>query len=883
MGIIYPVRHSKWATPIIPVPKPNNEIRICADCKVTLNKYLRKDHYPLPRLDDLFANLAGTKYFCVLDLRDAFQQVAIAKDSQELFTVNTHIGLFRYKRLFFGISIAPTLFQSVMDEALKGIKSVFCFIDDVLIGGKTISECIENVKLTMNRFKEFNIRVKIEKCKFFQREVKYLGHIITGVGIRPNPEKVRAIMEAPRPKDITQLKSYLGLINYYGKFLPNLSTELAPLYGLTKKNVTFEWSSECEGAFEKSKILLLNNQLLIHYDPNKEIAIFCDASPYGLGAILSHIIDKEDKPVLFSSCMLTDTQKNYPQLHREALAIVFAVSRFHKYIAGKSFTIYSDHQPLREIFNENKTIPIATLRLQKWAIFLASYDYSIKYKKGSKLANADALSKLPIGENKRIEHININSFSENIPIEKQLIARETRADSILGKIYSFVMTSWPENRSGIIKHYFNKRLMLSAEDGCLFYDKSIIIPNKLQVKVLDLLHSTHIGIVRMKLLAKNYVWWLNINEDIENYAKSCETCQLNQHTPSKVKLNMWKETTFFFERIHLDFFHFASINHLIIVDTYSRWIDIKIMKTTNGHKLIEELRSVFVYFGLPKTLVADNGPPFNSALFANFCKNNGICYLNSPPYHPQSNGWAERGVRTTKEILKKMHNDPKTCNMTTVLKIQNYLIKYRNTPVTTTGVTPNDRIFSFSTRTMLDVLNEKKSITTVQKPITTVEKKPMDTEIFKPKDTILYRSVGNNKVTWIKGMILKQISKSLFEIRVDNGRTKICHGDQIRKFNIKTDKSHIIHSQSQIPIERENENVEITAETKQAEAAENTENVTFERELSDSEHSEDNQDNEETVTPTPTTTESVSARQLRQKPSISYYEPRNRKPSTKKN
>lgn len=207
--------------------------------------------------------------------------------------------------------------------------------------------------------------MNLQKCKFFENKVKYLGHEISYDGIKPNKEKVTAIIEASIPQNLTQLKGYLGMLNYYGKFLPKLSDTLFPLYQLTKKNICFEWSIECDRAYKASKELLTQNQLLIHYDPNKSIIIRSDASPYGLGAVLSHEIDGRDRPVLFSSSTLTSAQKNYPQLHREALAIIFAVQKFHKYIYGKSFKIYSDHQPLRDIFNDSKITPIAAGRLQR--------------------------------------------------------------------------------------------------------------------------------------------------------------------------------------------------------------------------------------------------------------------------------------------------------------------------------------------------------------------------------------------------------------------------------------------------------------------------------------------------------------------------------------
>lgn len=374
-NIIYSVRHSNWATSIIPVEKPNGEIRVCADCKVTINKYLSKDHYPLPQIEDIFAGIAGAQYFCVLDLKDAFQQIGVAETSQEYLTINTHIGLFRYRRLIFGVSLAPTYFQSVMDEILRGLERVVCFIDVVLIGGGTQQELTQNLIATVERLNDYNVRAKLSKCQFFVQKVVYLGHELTHEGIRPSKKKLEAVLNAPRPVNISQLRSFLGLINYYSKFAANLSHHLAPLYKLTKKDTEYIWSTECDEAFERSKRLLLTNQLLVHYDPNKPLVIHCDASPYGLGAIISHIIDNKDRPIMFASSSLTEAQRNYAHLHREALAIVFAVKKFHKYVYGKSFTIYSDHQPLREIFNEKKSTPVATGRLQRWAIFLASYTH----------------------------------------------------------------------------------------------------------------------------------------------------------------------------------------------------------------------------------------------------------------------------------------------------------------------------------------------------------------------------------------------------------------------------------------------------------------------------------------------------------------------------
>lgn len=319
----------------------------------------------------------------------------------------------------------------------------------------------------------------------------YLGHEISGEGIRPNKEKVRALVEAPSPENFTQLRSYLGLINYYSRFIPNLAHELIELYRLTRKNTDFIWSEKCQCAFERSKELLLSNDLLVHYDQARPIVIHCDASPYGLGAILSHVIDGQDRPVLFISCTLTTAQQNYAQLHREALAIVFAVKKFHKYIFGKKFTIYSDHRPLQDIFNEKKSMPIAAERLQRWAIFLAMYQYKIEYKKGSRLGNADALSRLPLKMENDIETQNVHAFGESPPVDMIQVAEHTRNDKVLYKVMKQSSEGWKWPMPAEKKPFYNKREMLGVENECIFYGNRVLIPNTLKTKILILLHETH--------------------------------------------------------------------------------------------------------------------------------------------------------------------------------------------------------------------------------------------------------------------------------------------------------------------------------------------------------------------------------------------------------
>ena len=234
-GIVHRVMHSEWATPIVPILKPDKKVRICGDFKVTINPALDVDRYPLPKLEELLATVSGGKWFSKLDLTNAYLQLALDEESQKLCTLNTHRGLYQYRRMPFGIASAPALFQKTMDSVLQGIKHVVCYIDDILVTGSNESKHLRNLEQVFNRLKEHGIRLRKDKCVFLSHSVDFLGHRIDAEGIHPLPSKVEAMVKAPAPRNITELKSFLGMVNYYAKFLPNVSTHLFPLYALLKK------------------------------------------------------------------------------------------------------------------------------------------------------------------------------------------------------------------------------------------------------------------------------------------------------------------------------------------------------------------------------------------------------------------------------------------------------------------------------------------------------------------------------------------------------------------------------------------------------------------------------------------------------------------------
>ena len=265
-----------------------------------------------------------------------------------------------------------------MEDILRGIPQVSVYIDDVLVAGKTEEEHLKTLDQVLTGMQKAGLRLKRQMCAFLLPSVEYLGHKITAEGIQPTEQ---AIKDAPAPKNVTQLRSFLGLINYYAKFLPRLSSTLAPLYKLLQKGVQWKWRADQEKAFIEAKQQLALPRLLAHYNVENDVILSCDASPYGVGAVLSQVVNGEEKPVAFASRSLAPAERIYAQIDREGLAVVFGVKKFHQYVYGRRFTIYSDHQPLQALFGEGRTVPqMASPRIQRWALTLSAYDYSLKFR-----------------------------------------------------------------------------------------------------------------------------------------------------------------------------------------------------------------------------------------------------------------------------------------------------------------------------------------------------------------------------------------------------------------------------------------------------------------------------------------------------------------------
>lgn len=785
-GVIYKVDRSDYGTPIVPVVKTNGDIRICGDYKVTINPRLKDFHYPLPRIEDLFATLGGGERFTKLDLSNAFQQCLLHKDSRPMTAITTHMGTFVYNRVPFGIKCIPENFQKIMEETLSGLPFTAVFADDICVTGTCMSSHISNLKAVLQRLKENGLRVNYGKCQFFKESVTYLGYKIDKQGLHTDDKKIKAIVAAPSPCNITQLRSFLGLVNFYSKFCINMSDVLKPLYDLLKKHVKWNWDSKCENAFTKIKNVLSSSPVLAHYDPNLQLILAVDSSPYGLGAVLlQRYDDGSERPVGCASRTLNQAESNYSQLDKEALAIVFGVTKHHQYLYGRHFILRSDHRALSYILGDNKGIPVtAASRIQRYAVKLAAYDFKIEFVRSERNCFADALSRLPLSSRERVrddeEYSYLNFVEEHFPLSFKQIKTETDKDSLLKKIAGYVMFGWPPQvLIDKEKPYFNRKDSLHIDHGCLVWGYRIVIPKVLQQLILQEIHEGHPGIVKMKQIARNYVWWETLDSDIERTCSECAACVSQRAQPAPAPLHSWPWPEQPWSRLNVDFLGpLHNRYYLIIVDAHSKWIEVERVSTTSATVVIDSFRRLFARFGIPRKIVSDNGPPFSSVEFCSYLKHNGIKHLPVAPYHPSSNGAAENAVRTIKRVLKKASRE----NVNDNTALCKFLFMYRNTEHSTTGREPAVAMFGRRLRGRLDLLRPDTAELVRDAQLAHEQRAAKQRPPLRQAgvgDAVIVRDYSKHRQKWAEGEVVRRSGPVTYAVKTNDGHLHRRHIDQL--------------------------------------------------------------------------------------------------------
>ena len=581
--------------------------------------------------------------------------------------------------------------------------------------------------------------------------------------------KVVDLLKASAPKSKEDLISFLGAVNYYRRYLPNLAKEIAPLDRLRTKNVRWSWREEEQKCFDRLKTLLSSENVLTFYDPKLPLKLDTDASSRGLGAALSHVMeDGSERPIEYISRTLSAAERNYAQIDREALGIVWAVKRFHLYLYGRQFKLVSDHQPLVHIFNKERRIPdMSTARVTRWAIFLMNYDFDIEYRPTKQHGNCDMLSRLPV-EVKHSKEIDecaeIFAVSlEEAYLNAKLIAAETKKDVLLSKVLSYTLDGWPDQLSSQNEEmlaFWNRRFQLATEHGCITWGCRVIVPTKLREAVLNMLHATHIGMTGMKQLARSYVWWPNLNSQIEQLCKTCESCGIHGKRLPRVVDHPWTKPSGPWQRIHIDYAGpFLGNSWLIIYDAYSKWPEVvKMKKNTTSAATIKALRRVFSHTGLPCVAVSDNGSNFVSQEMENFMKSNNIVHVLTPTYSPKSNGICEKFVNTFKSAMSKMYETSKDLDK----NLSSFLLNYRNVPHSTTNIAPSVAMYNRTLRSRLHQIKpeDQQRVDNLQpdKEQKVIDARPIRQREFTEKQKIWVLPTNDKK--WHKASINRRIENS---------------------------------------------------------------------------------------------------------------------------
>lgn len=662
LGVIEPST-SAWSSPMRLVVKPG-KVRLCLDAR-RLNAVTIKDAYPLPNIEGIFARLPKANIISKLDLKDAFWQISLDEKSRPLtaFTVPGR-PLYQFVVMPFGLCNAPQTMCRLMDEIIPPDlrHCVFGYLDDLVIVSEDFPSHMEVLVRISAQFRRANLSLNVSKSKFCVTRVNYLGYVIGNGGITTDPEKVAAITNWPVPKTLKQVRGFLGLTGWYRRFVPNFSDATFHITEVLKSRKKFQWTPEAQLAFEDLKGLLTSAPVLSNPDFTKKFYLHCDASDHGIGAVLVQLDkDGQEKPIAFMSKKLTTAQRNYSVTERECLAAVEAIKKFRCYLELQEFEVVTDHSSLLWLMRQ----PDLSGRLARWVFKLQSYRFSISHRKGSEHVVPDALSRIP-----HEEVAGIDTILPEVDLESPFFLDEDYV-SLRARVFES-QSSLPDLRI-VDKYVYYRTEPYSGEERQEQDAWKLWIPLRLREDTISRAHDSpvtaHGGIAKTVDLLRRHFFWPGMVKDVRRYVGNCEVCKTTKAPNTIMKPPMVNQSVSErpFQRLYIDLLgpyprsKSGYIGLLIVLDHFSKFHWVCPLRKFTSSAIKDFLQSqIFHIYGVPETVISDNGSQFKANDLNAFLTSFGINHIYTAFYSPQANA-SERVNRSLiagiRAFLKKDHRE----------------------------------------------------------------------------------------------------------------------------------------------------------------------------------------------------------------------------------